>query len=36
MKATLTNRTRMVERPITWHDKVWLTWAPDSGVILTQ
>ena len=36
MKATLTNRTRVVERPITWSDKVWLTWAPDSGVILTQ
>jgi putrescine transport system ATP-binding protein len=36
VKATLTNRTRLVERPITWHDKVWLTWTPDSGVVLTR
>jgi len=34
VKATLTNRTRLVERPIAWHDKVWLTWTPDSGVVL--
>ncbi len=36
VKATLTNRTRMVERPITWSDKVWLSWAPDSGIVLTK
>jgi len=34
VKATLTNRTRLVERPITWHDKVWLTWSPDAGIVL--
>ena len=36
VKATVTNATRLVERPITWEDKVWLTWAPDSGVVLTS
>ena len=36
VKATVTNRTRLVERPITWEDKVWLTWTRNSGVILTQ
>ena len=36
VKATLTNRTRLVERPITWNDKVWLTWTPDSGIVLTR
>jgi putrescine transport system ATP-binding protein len=36
VKATLTNRTRMVERPITWNDKVWLSWTPDAGVVLTR
>jgi putrescine transport system ATP-binding protein len=36
VKATITNRTRLVERPITWSDKVWLTWAADSGVVLTK
>jgi putrescine transport system ATP-binding protein len=35
VKATLTNRTRLVERPITWNDRVWLTWTPDSGIVLT-
>jgi putrescine transport system ATP-binding protein len=36
MKATVTNRTRLVERPITWDDKVWLTWTRDGGVVLTK
>ena len=36
VKASMTNRTRLVERPITWHDKVWLTWSPDGGVILAR
>src|SRR3990167_9564639 len=26
VKSTVTNRTRLVERPITWDDKVWLSW----------
>ncbi|MFC5067214.1 ABC transporter ATP-binding protein [Flaviflagellibacter deserti] len=36
VKATVTNRTRLVERPISWEDKVWLTWAPEQGVLLTN
>ncbi len=36
VKATVTNRTRLIERPITWDDKVWLSWTPDSGVVLTS
>jgi len=36
VKATVTNRTRMVERPITWEDKVWLTWGRDAGVVLVK
>jgi TOBE domain len=36
MKATITNRTRLVERPITWDDKVWLSWQRDAGVVLTE
>jgi putrescine transport system ATP-binding protein len=35
VKATVTNATRLVERPITWDDNVWLTWSRDSGVVLT-
>ena len=36
VKATVTNSTRLVERPITWDDKVWLTWSRDGGVVLTR
>jgi putrescine transport system ATP-binding protein len=36
VKTTVTNRTRLVERPITWDDKVWLTWSRDAGVLLTR
>ena len=36
IKATVTNRTRLVERPITWDDQVWLTWSRDGGVVLTR
>ena len=36
VKATVTNRTRLVERPITWDDRVWLSWSRDGGVVLTQ
>ena len=36
LKATVTNRTRLVERPITWDDKVWLSWSRDGGVVLTR
>lgn len=32
--ATQANRTRLKERPITWEDKVYLSWRPDSGVVL--
>ncbi len=33
--SSQTNRTRVVERPITWEDRVYLTWAPETAVILT-
>jgi putrescine transport system ATP-binding protein len=35
IKATVTNATRLVERPITWEDDVWLSWSRDGGVVLT-
>lgn len=34
VKSTVTNRTRLVERPISWDDKVWLSWSRDGGVAL--
>ena len=36
VRAVLLNATRSVERPITWEDKVWLSWDADGGVILTR
>ncbi len=36
LKATVANATRLVERPITWEDKVWLSWSRDGGVVLTK
>jgi putrescine transport system ATP-binding protein len=36
VKATVTNRTRLVERPIGWDDKVWLSWSRDGGVVLIR
>jgi putrescine transport system ATP-binding protein len=32
--ATQANMARLIERPITWEDRVYLTWAPDAAVIL--
>lgn len=34
MHATVANRQRLIERPVTWEDEVWLTWAPGASVIL--
>jgi putrescine transport system ATP-binding protein len=34
-RATVANTSRMVERPIGWDDKVWLSWSRNSGVVLT-
>jgi putrescine transport system ATP-binding protein len=36
VRATITNTDRLVERPIGWDDKVWLTWPRDAGVVLTR
>ena len=36
MKVAVANMTRLIERPIAVNDRVWLSWAPDAGVVLTQ
>jgi putrescine transport system ATP-binding protein len=36
VRATVANRSRVVERPVGWDDKVWLSWDADAGVILTK
>jgi len=36
MKAAVANRVRLIERPIGWDDRVWLSWPPEAGVVLPQ
>ncbi|MEA2866298.1 MAG: putrescine transport system ATP-binding protein, partial [Bradyrhizobium sp.] len=36
MKATVANRTRLAEPPIGPGDRVWLSFAPESAVVLLQ
>ncbi|MCG5236119.1 ABC transporter ATP-binding protein [Xanthobacter oligotrophicus] len=35
IKVSQPNLSRMVARPISWDDKVWVTFAPHAGVVLT-
>jgi putrescine transport system ATP-binding protein len=36
MKAAAANMTRLIERPFGWEERVWLSWAPDAGVVLVR
>lgn len=36
LRTIVANTTRLVERPITWDDQVWLSWNTDASVILTR
>jgi len=36
MHAAVVNQSRLLTRPIGWDERVWLTFAPDSGMVLTR
>ena len=36
MKASVTNVTRLIERPVGWHDRVWLSWPADAAILLIR
>jgi putrescine transport system ATP-binding protein len=36
MKAASANMTRLIERPVGFDNQVWLTWAPEDGVVLVR
>ena len=36
LRAAQANVSRLVDRPITFGDLVWLNWKPDSGLVLTR
>ena len=35
-KVSLTNRTRRIERPFAWEDRVWLSWDVEAGMVLAS
>jgi len=36
MHAAAANLTRLIERSISWDDRVWLTWDASAGIVLAQ
>jgi putrescine transport system ATP-binding protein len=36
MKAAAPNMTRLIERPFGFDQRVWLSWGPDAGSVLTR
>ena len=36
MQVAVANVVRLVERPISWGDRVRLSWSPDAAVVLTR
>jgi putrescine transport system ATP-binding protein len=36
MTVSVANASRLADRAIGWEDKVWITWAPEAAVVLTQ
>jgi len=36
VRAATMNATRVVDDPLTWDDKAWISFRPDAGVVLTQ
>jgi putrescine transport system ATP-binding protein len=36
VRAAVANVTRLIERPIDWDDRVWLTWTSEAAVVLTR
>ena len=36
VKSAMMNSSRLVDDPLTWDDRAWITFAPDAGVVLTR
>jgi putrescine transport system ATP-binding protein len=36
IKVSVVNRTRLMDQSVNRSDQVWLTWAPEAGVLLTR
>ena len=35
IKSAMLNSSRLVDDPLTWEDRAWVSFAPDAGVVLT-
>src|SRR5262245_56540516 len=36
IKTSALNSARVAEDPLTWHDRAWISFQPDAGVVLTR
>ena len=36
IKTASMNSSRLIEDPLTWNDRAWISFAPDAGVVLTR
>ena len=36
VRASQLNAQRTIDRPISWEDRVWLSWSDDAGIVLRQ
>ncbi|TIT88482.1 MAG: TOBE domain-containing protein, partial [Mesorhizobium sp.] len=36
VRASALNASRITEDPLTWHDRAWVSFRPDAGVVLTR
>ena len=36
VKASALNSARTMDDPLSWHDRAWISFAPDAGVVLTR
>jgi putrescine transport system ATP-binding protein len=36
IKASALNAARVIDDPLTWNDRAWVSFRPDAGVVLTQ
>ena len=36
VRTSIVNSQRVTEDPLTWHDRAWISFRPDAGVVLTR
>ena len=36
VKSAMLNSSRLVDDPLTWDDRAWISFAPDAGIVLTR